>query len=343
MARSGQLTPAYDPIVVNNPAPSSITIRHKAKKEVCSDEIYSTHFINRNQRAIICLSTQESPTRFLDASSFNLTLNRECGYDLAFCDQNSYWAYSVDDSRLPGGSLSGTASNKSYVVVGDYTTNARYRILRGPGSRALCFNPEGTIIAITDARCRLGIVDTTRHPGQHMNTIITSHTQPITHAIFAPDSTAIITLSEDGHIRVTDPYTREPIAKLDTGSTKKPLFLGISPDGEVVVSIWGDYVFRWNYITSAVESYSLPSRRSKEGVPIALSPDCRFIACQTHYGVDVGDAHNGTILFTIHFQAGFVTSAAFSATGNYLALSKAVSSSGLRTTKSTVDIWELLF
>lgn len=76
---------------------------------------------------------------------------------------------------------------------------------------------------------------------------------------------------------------------------------------------------------------------------MALSPDCRFLACRTMDGVDISDAHSGNVLFTIRFQSGFVTAAAFSEDGKYLALGKAVSNVGLKVSKSTLDVWELVF
>lgn len=169
------------------------------------------------------------------------------------------------------------------------------------------------------------------------------HLDVVTHAVFTPDSRALVSLSRDGTIRVTDTETQTSLAKLDTDTWKTPLFLGLTPDGDVVVSIWGDTVYHWSYTTGTLESYTLGARRSREGWPVAISPDCRFLACRNDNGVDLSDLFTGRVLHSIRFQSGFVTAAAFSLDGKYLALGKAAASMGVKVNKSTLDVWELIF
>ncbi|EGX91111.1 Quinoprotein amine dehydrogenase [Cordyceps militaris CM01] len=122
-----------------------------------------------------------------------------------------------------------------------------------------------------------------------------------------------------------------------------PALLGVTPDGNVVVSVWGDVVYRWHHATGAVDSFSLGARRVREGWPVALSPDCRFLLCRNDEGVDVSDAHAGRLLFTVNFSRGFLTAAAFSADAKFLALGKASSWVGPKVLQSTLDIWRLEF
>lgn len=345
IVHSGHMTPAYDPIHVNDPAPSSISVRHNAKKDICDREIVSVGFTLKEGKPALAVSTDASPLRVINLDNYTISQYRDTGINAIFAGTGSpNWAYVNEEQAFYTASqLSDIPLARPQIVVSSIGAASRLRVMRWSGARPLAFSPDGNLVAATDSRHRLCVLGTSQHPMTNINSIITSHFDTIAHAVFAPDCTALITVAHDGYIRVTDPYTREPIAKLDTGSYQKPTQLGITPDGEVVISVWGDTVFRWNYVTSAVDSYSLSSRRGKEGVAIALSPDCRFIACQTHAGVDIGDAHSGTVLFTIHFQAGYASAAAFSPNANLLALGKSAQNAGLRTTRSTIDIWELVF
>jgi WD40 repeat protein len=173
-------------------------------------------------------------------------------------------------------------------------------------------------------------------------TVSCFHTDDVTHAVFTPDGAGLVSVSRDGTMRMVDAATGESLAKLDVDTWKAPHFLAITPDGAVIVSVWGDTVYRWDYATGGLDTYVLGTRRRRDGRPIAISADCRFLACSTHDGVDVSDLHAGRLIHSIRFQTGYVTAAAFSRDGRYLALGKAIDGV-LRVHKSVVDVWELEF
>ncbi|KFA53309.1 hypothetical protein S40293_04718 [Stachybotrys chartarum IBT 40293] len=153
----------------------------------------------------------------------------------------------------------------------------------------------------------------------------------------------LVSASRDGAILVSNPRIGETVAKLDCNTHKKFFHLGVTPDSSVVVSIWGDTVNRWNWLTSDLDAYPASLRRGREGRPIALSPDCRFLACTNTEGVDISDLHTGRCLHAIRFQTGIVTAAAFSVDGTYLALGKVGLTTSRAIAKPTLDIWNLVF
>lgn len=241
--------------------------------------------------------------------------------------------YPLEDISSPG-------KEKALYLI-DHPTGTKLHRYRWPEARPLAFSRDGRKTALAGANNRIGIFQTSSHLVQRQPLMIHSHMDTVSHALFTPDSHALVTMCVDGTLRLTDPLNLETLAKLDTGATKKPLHLGVCPDSNLVVAIYGDTVYRWDHPTGAFESYTLSARRGREGVPIALSPDCRFLACRVEDGMDITDVHKGTVLFTIRFQTGFLTGAAFSDDSKYLAVAKATSWSGMRVTKSTLDLWEL--
>lgn len=346
-------TPAYDPVNVNHPAPVEISVRHLIKRDVSLNEIAELHFTQRRGRTVVATCTMDTSTRFYDLGQGNsINSVTQHGFRLTFPDSSAdsnLWAYVTEDDSYTGGGAynpwqtNETSFHKPVVIIGDQISAKKLHKLRWGGVRPLCFSRDGSQLAVTSVHNRIGLINTSTNASLSQAPIITTHTEEVTHALFTPDSHALVSVSRDGTIRLTDSLNLEPIAKLDTGTYKKPTLLGVTPDSDVVVSVWGDLVYRWNHATGGVESFALGSRRSREGWPVALSPDCRFLACRTVDGVDISDAHSGAVLFTIRFQSGFITAAAFSEDGRYLALGKAVANVGLKVSKSTLDIWEIVY
>ncbi|EMT66996.1 hypothetical protein FOCG_16378 [Fusarium oxysporum f. sp. radicis-lycopersici 26381] len=263
---------------------------------------------------------------------------------MIFSRNGRQWAYlSEEDGKgLNAASHDGINFKKPVVYLGDYINGRKIPVCKWPGGKPLAFSQDGNWLAVGSTKGRVGLMDCSANVNK-ASVVIPCHMDEVTHAVFTPDSKLLITQSRDGTIRITNVETRASIAKLETDTWKKPVFLGTSPDGEVIVSLWGDTVFHWNHGTAALESYNLSGRRTREGWPIAVSADCRFLCCRTDDGVDVSDMYSGRVLYTIKFQSGFVTAASFSWDGKYLILGKAASWMGLKMGTSTLDVWELVF
>lgn len=333
------MTPAYSAIPVSFPAPGHISLRHLSKRDVSQSEVTQVSFCYRKADLNVCVMTGVAAMRFFAVEAGQLlTGNYEPAASAIFSyPGTSLCLFPLDES------VAGGKDKERSLYLMEHSTATRLHRYRWPEARALAFSPSGSTVALAGPKNRIGLFKTAASLSQRPPQIIHSHIDTVAHALFTPDSHALVTMSVDGTLRLTDSVNLESLAKLDTGATKKALHLGVCPDSNLVVAIYGDTVYRWNHPTGAFESYTLSARRGREGVPIALSPDCRFLACRVDDGVDITDVHKGTILFTIRFQSGFVTSAAFSNDGKYLAIAKATTWVGMRVTKSTLDLWEMLF
>ncbi|KAF5711510.1 ribosome assembly 4 [Fusarium mundagurra] len=321
--------PDYNAIGITSTTPLRISLRHLAKKELSNHEVVETAYVSRHNAPTIAISTLESPTRFYDISANQVScLQNQHGVNMIFSRNGRQWAYlSEEDGKgLNAASHDGIHFKKPVVYLGDYINGRKIAVCKWPGGKPLAFSQDGNWLAVGSTRGRVGLMDCSANLNK-ASVVIPCHMDEVTHAVFTPDSKLLITQSRDGTIRITNVKTRASIAKLETDTWKKPVFLGTSPDGEVIVSLWGDTVFHWNHGTAALESYNLSGRRTREGWPIAVSADCRFLCCRTDDGVD----------------SGFVTAASFSWDGKYLILGKAASGMGLKMGTSTLDVWELVF
>ncbi|WKT41250.1 WD40 repeat [Fusarium oxysporum f. sp. vasinfectum] len=337
--------PDYNAIGITSQTPLRISLRHLAKKELSNHEVVETAYVSRHNAPTIAISTLESPTRFYDISANQVScLQNQHGVNMIFSRNGRQWAYlSEEDGKgLNAASHDGINFKKPVVYLGDYINGRKIPVCKWPGGKPLAFSQDGNWLAVGSTKGRVGLMDCSANVNK-ASVVIPCHMDEVTHAVFTPDSKLLITQSRDGTIRITNVETRASIAKLETDTWKKPVFLGTSPDGEVIVSLWGDTVFHWNHGTAALESYNLSGRRTREGWPIAVSADCRFLCCRTDDGVDVSDMYSGRVLYTIKFQSGFVTAASFSWDGKYLILGKAASWMGLKMGTSTLDVWELVF
>ncbi|KAF4459046.1 ribosome assembly 4 [Fusarium albosuccineum] len=336
--------PDYNAIGITNPTPLRISLRHLAKKELSNHEVVEVKYVFRHNQPTIAVCTMESPTRFYDINANQVScLQNQHGVNMVFSRNGRQWSYlcEEDGRTLNAQSHDGINFKKPVIYLGDYINGRKLPLVKWPGSKPMAFSQDGNWLAVGNTRGRVGLMDCLNF--NKSSVVVPCHMDEVTHAVFPPDSKTLITQSRDGTIRLTSTETRKSVGKLEVDTWKKPQFLGVTPDGDVVVSIWGDTVFHWNTTTSALESYTLSGRRTREGWPIAMSADCRFLCCRTDDGVDLSDLYSGRVLYTIKFQSGFVTAADFSWDGRYLLLGKAASWMGLRVAMSTLDVWELVF
>lgn len=349
---TGQQSPAYDSVRVEHPAPSSVSMSHITRKPSMEGEILSVAFVTKNGQQYVVANNMATPTRFFAVEGSSAFLASYGGGQMTFPPETSgtaHWAFLTDEDPWNSQATAtlwqhdGTDYRKPLLCVGDYVLNKRHQKLRIWGARPLCFSPDGQRLAVVNGRHRIAFLDAAHSFGLRADGVVTSHTDEVTHAVFTHDSHALVSVSRDGTVRLTDPLNFESLGKFDTGTWKRPSMVAVTPDSNVVVSVWGDLVYRWNHTTGAVDSYALGSRRVREGWPVALSPDCRFLLCRNEEGADISDAHSGRLLFTVRFNMGFLTAAAFSADSRYVALCKSVQCLGPRVHQSSIDVWRLDF
>ncbi|CCF35667.1 ribosome assembly protein 4 [Colletotrichum higginsianum] len=201
-------------------------------------------------------------------------------------------------------------------------------ILNGVAHPAV-FSGDGQMLAATDPSGVVVVAGVVNHA-------------PTTHVLFMPNGTDLVTLSMDGTVRVAEARTGKTLRRMEvdgaamagSGGTGARA-LGVSPDGRVVVSVWSRAVYVWEHEAGRVSSWELNKVRSNEGWPLAVSPDCRFLACRTDDGVDISDVYSGHVLAEVRTAAGIdglVTAAAFSADGRFMAVGRY---------SGVVEMWKL--
>lgn len=347
------LSPAYSPIVVNHPAPSHIGLSHTSKRDVGTSEVYQLAYPQvPGYSHVVASMLGTQPTRIISYIESSPNAQQHPGFEASHHavfsapdGQTGLCAYvsTFHDQFSTPRQDSSRFVSESLVCIHDLRSGSRVHKYFYDDAKPMCFSPNGEFLLMLGPRNRLGVFTMEQGKYGRVPKFITSHTDTVTHAMYTPDSHAIVTLCVDGTIRMTDSQNYETLAKLDTGATKKPLMLGVCPDSDLIVAIFGDTLYRWHHPTGALDSYTISTRRGREGVPLAISPDCRFLACRVDNGVDITDLHKGVIMFTIRFQSGFATAAVFSHDSHSLAIAKAVQWSGMRTTRSTLDLWQIDF
>ncbi|KAK2015245.1 ribosome assembly protein 4 [Colletotrichum eremochloae] len=226
-----------------------------------------------------------------------------------------------------------------YVVdwVNDNLPSARRFALQWHGIRPYSFSPDGQLLAIKGVRNRVEIVTSAKGQGY---SVLRSHTDEVTHAEFTADGTGLVTMSRDGTLRVSSVESGRNVAKIEIEHWRNPLQLAVSPTG-VIASIWGRTVTIWDYQTGAMDSYNLEVARGSEGVPLAISPDLRWVAYRSDDGADVTDLATGKVVYSARLESGFAVSAAFSGNGKYLVVGRCMNGHHARTDSGILNMWEI--
>ncbi|PTB59082.1 hypothetical protein M431DRAFT_13476 [Trichoderma harzianum CBS 226.95] len=234
-------------------------------------------------------------------------------------------ALASSSSALPFPRIA-TLSSTLSLMVRDFASGKTVLELKEVAA-PIAWSPDGRAIAAAEPRNRIGLWDV--RTGTRIGRV-PGHIDTVTHVAFAPDS-ALVSLSRDGTLRVTDPRTSKTLYKLEMETSKNPRALAVSPDGTTIVSVWGSVVHIWMPQHGQLTSYSLSSTRPCEGWPLSISPDCRYIASWTEEGFDIMDAASGAVICT---QDGgpLVTSADFSTDGSVLVLGRI---------SGDVEVWDI--
>ncbi|KAK2045445.1 ribosome assembly protein 4 [Colletotrichum somersetense] len=226
-----------------------------------------------------------------------------------------------------------------YVVdwVRDNSPGAKRFMLQWHGIRPYSFSPDGQLLAIKGVRNRVEIVTSAKGQGY---SVLRSHTDEVTHAEFTADGIRLVTMSRDGTLRVSSVESGRNIAKIEIEHWRNPLQLAVSPTG-VIASIWGREVTIWDYETGAMNGYNLETARGSEGVPLAISPDLRWVAYRSDNGADVTDLATGKVVYSARLESGFAVSAAFSGNSQYLVVGRCMNGHHARTDSGILNTWEI--
>lgn len=205
------------------------------------------------------------------------------------------------------------------LLIRDLHTGKSVLEIKGASGDPVAWSPDGRAIAAAEPRRnRIGVWDA--RSGALLGRVV-AHIDAVAFAAFTPDLN-LVTASRDGTLRLTNPATSKTLAKLEiegVGATN-PRALVVASDG-TVVSVWGATVHVWLPRANHLTSYTLASVRRSEGVPLALSPDGRYMVCWNEDGFDVMDVLSGA---TVAERPGgaLVTAAAFSADASVLLLGR---------------------
>ncbi|TQV94450.1 hypothetical protein V2A60_005493 [Cordyceps javanica] len=202
-------------------------------------------------------------------------------------------------------------NHSTSLLLRDVHTGKSLLEIKGACGDPVAWSRDGRAIAAAEPRRhRIGVWDT--RTGALLGRVV-SHIDKVAFAAFTPDM-HLVTASRDGTLRLTNPATSRTIARLEIEGlgAGNPRALVVAADGGTVVSVWGASVHVWMPRASHVTSYTLASVRRAEGVPLALSPDGKYMLCWTEDGFDIMDVLSGA---TVAERPGgaLVTAAAFSA------------------------------
>lgn len=190
--------------------------------------------------------------------------------------------------------------------------------IRGP----LAWSPDGLLLAaLSDhEQSRIYVFALAT---QLLVRAIPHHIGEVTHLAFMPDGDSLVSLSKDGSCKVTSLGTGRVLGKFEVESRHDPVALQVSPDGGTIASVWGRDVMIWEHRENRMLSYHLGDVRATDESVLAISPDCRLLACRAEQGFEVLDLRTGKFRGEIALGTGsFTTAAAFSSDGKLLVLGK---------------------
>ncbi|KAK0665746.1 WD40-repeat-containing domain protein [Cercophora samala] len=145
-----------------------------------------------------------------------------------------------------------------------------------------------------------------------VKTMVIKHTEEVTGMGFLPEGAGLVTAGRDGYVRVTDLHSGRTLKRIEIGARAACSILQVSGDGKMVVTVWGRDVVLWYLETGRVHNYNLNVVRQAEGWPLAVSKDCRYLACRTEDGFDVSDVASGAFRGDFATLGSVITAAAFS-------------------------------
>lgn len=231
----------------------------------------------------------------------------EVHYRVAMCHDSTYWGndYSCQLPRASintgdGGTYVGPI-NIELVMLSTGSRSFRKTFTRSnPIVSPIAFSPDGTRIAGVSGQEPSEIIVLEAELLQHsgIEACIHGHLAPISLLQYMPDGN-LISLAMDGVGRLCTSQQSEAgapgalIKQFHVDTRYPPSLLKVTPDGELIVSVWGRQVALWYPTADILTTYNLDERRLIELWPLAISPDCRLMVCRTERGFDVIDVLTG--------------------------------------------------
>jgi WD40 repeat protein len=206
------------------------------------------------------------------------------------------------------------------VEVHDMVNKRRTAKIKFPIKAPMAFSPNGALIACASEQNPSQIWIVHNKEPNSVARVIPSHLDHVTHLAFLPDGSALISLSKDGVGRMTCMRTGTTLRKFELETRYAAQILQISPDGELVATVWGREVMLWYPRTGGMSGYNLNMTRTVEAWPLCISSDCRYLACRSEGGVDISDLATGKFRGEVVTEQYFATAAAFNSDSNVLAV-----------------------
>ncbi|KAK4125167.1 YVTN repeat-like/Quino protein amine dehydrogenase [Parathielavia appendiculata] len=193
----------------------------------------------------------------------------------------------------------------------------------------VAWSPDGTVlvgVSIREPSRMLVVRMQGRYKGMEatVGRVLMGHGEEVTQLAFLPpwegDGRALVSAGTDGYVRVTSVESGRTLKKIEIGMRARASILRVSPDGKLVVTVWGREVVLWYLDSGRVHHYNMNALRQSEGWPLCVSPDCRYLACRTEEGFDVSDVATGKFRGEYAWTGNPITSAAFNGEGTRLAV-----------------------
>jgi WD40 repeat protein len=147
--------------------------------------------------------------------------------------------------------------------------------------------------------------------------LLEGHKQGVNSVAFSPDSTQIISGSDDHTIRVWDAVSGAHLHTMN-GHKSRVSSVAFSPDGSQIISGSGDHTVRvWDAV-SGKHMHTINGHTSRVS-SVAFSPDgSQIVSGSGDHTVRVWDAVSGKRKHTLSAHTGSITSVAFSPDGSHI-------------------------
>lgn len=221
-------------------------------------------------------------------------------------------AFSPDGARLA------TASADKTVKLWDAATGRELATLKGHTDyvSAVVWSPDGKSLATASFDHTAKLWDAATGEARHT---LTGHKGVVMTVAVSPDGKTVATGGIDASVRLWDPASGKETDKLD-GHKSWVNAVAFTPNGKRLLSASSDNTVRtWDVTADGRPSQSV-HLKAAEVRSLAVSPDGKWIAAGTRYGVvRVLEAATNKALPTLKGHAGDVWAVAFSADGRTLA------------------------
>ncbi|KAL2198839.1 quinon protein alcohol dehydrogenase-like superfamily [Corynascus similis CBS 632.67] len=192
----------------------------------------------------------------------------------------------------------------------------------------IAWSPDGVLLAgvsmLDPSRVMVIQAPRVREPYAKVTMVSMNHQAEVTQLAFLPmreeGGRAMVSAGKDGYVRVTNVATGRTLKKIEIGARHPASIMRVSGDGRLVITVWGRDVVLWYLDTGRVHNYNLDAVRVNEGWPLAVSPDCRYLACRNEEGFDVMDVQTGKFRGEFAWTGAPITAAAFNSKGTRLAI-----------------------